>query len=109
MSYRSTILTVVLVRTAMSLQQSVVFVLRALPPKGFVLGRGDAEPAQADAPFTRSGVVGQLRLNWLAPCTTQWLIAIGTPRNGSGSPLLPLQPSASPVPFTSFGPSTFGG
>jgi hypothetical protein len=97
-------------RTRLSLRDSVLFVLRTLPPAGFLIGRGDAEPLQADAPFTRQGSFGQIRINVLDTCRTQWLVAIGTPQNASGSPLLPKpSASASPVPFGSYGPSTFGG
>jgi hypothetical protein len=88
------VLTIVGFSTATSLRESVLFVLREFPSKGFTLGRGDAEPGQADAPFVRSGTFGQIRLNVAAQCRTQWLIAIGAPRQGT-SPLLP-RPSASP-------------
>lgn len=95
-------LTVVTFMSDLSLRESVLFVLEKLPSAGFSLGRGDAEPAEADAPFTRSGTFGQIRLSALADCRTQWLVAIGTPGGGGGSPLLPKpSTSASPLPFGS--------
>jgi hypothetical protein len=98
-------LTVISVPTDISLRESVLYVLSAFPPKGFTLGRGDAEPGQADAPFTRNGVFGQVRLNMLGSCRTEWLIAVGNPQGTGGtSPLLP-PPSA--TPGTQFQP--FGG
>jgi hypothetical protein len=104
--YRSFRLSVARLTTQLSLRDSVLFVLDQLPKAGFVLGRGDAEPGQADAPFTGGGVYGQIRLNSLSTCRTQWLIAVAPPAN-AGSPLLPRPtPSVSPVPFGSFG---FGG
>jgi hypothetical protein len=88
------VLTVVSLQTTTSLRDSVLFVLREFPKKGFTIGRGDAEPGQADAPFVRAGAFGQVRLNLAGACRTLWLIAIGAPRQGT-SPLLP-PPSASP-------------
>ena len=88
------VLTIVAIQTTTSLRESVLFVLREFPKKGFTIGRGDAEAGQADAPFVRSGTFGQVRLNIAEPCRTTWLIAIGAPRQGT-SPLLP-PPSASP-------------
>jgi hypothetical protein len=106
-TYRNFQLSVVTFTSALSLRDAVLFILDRLPAAGFVLGRGDAEPGQADAPFTGSGVFGQIRLNVQLPCRTQWLVAIGVAHNSSGSPLLPKPvASASPVPFRSFG---FGG
>jgi hypothetical protein len=105
-AYHSFRLTVFTFKTSLSLRDAVLFVLNKLPSAGFVIGRGDAEPGQADAPFTGGGIYGQIRVNFVQPCRTQWLVAIGAPTNG-GSPLLtPVTPSASPVPLSSFG---FGG
>jgi hypothetical protein len=106
-TYRNFQLTVVAFHSRLSLRESVLFVLNHLPPAGYVIGRGDAEPAQADAPFSGPGVFGQIRLDALAPCRTRWLVAIGAARGTGGSPLLPKpSASASPVPLSSFG---FGG
>jgi hypothetical protein len=88
------VLTIIGFSTRTSLRDSVIFVLREFPKKGFTLGRGDAESGQADAPFVRSGIFGQVRLNVVDACQTRWLVAIGAPRQGT-SPLLP-PPSASP-------------
>jgi hypothetical protein len=94
-------LTVVATQTNISLREAVIFVLREFPKTGFTLGRGDAEPGQADAPFVRNGVFGQVRINVIDGCSTQWLVAVGAPRQGT-SPLLP-PPSASPNVLPPFG------
>lgn len=95
------VLSVIRTTTRISLRDAVIFVLREFPKLGFTLGRGDAEAGQADAPFVRSGVFGQVRLNYAGPCATQWLIAIGAPRQGT-SPLLP-PPSTAPSSLPPFG------
>jgi hypothetical protein len=95
------LLTVVLVQTSLSLREAVIFVLREFPKKGFTIGRGDAEAGQADAPFVRGNVFGQVRLNFLGDCHTQWLVAVGAARQGT-SPLLP-PPSTSPNVLPPFG------
>jgi hypothetical protein len=95
-------LTVIQFSTPTSLRESVLFLIGpAMRQAGFTLGRGDAEFNQADAPFFRSGTFGQIRINGLAACNSQWLVAIGAPRSGT-SPLL-AAPSVSPSPL-SFGP-----
>lgn len=91
-------LTVVRFDASISLREGVIFVLDRFPKAGFILGRGDAELNQADAPFARQGLFGQVRINGTGPCSTQWLVAVGA-RTG-GSPLLPAPTaSASPLPF----------
>jgi hypothetical protein len=87
--------------TALSLRESVLFVLEKFPKAGFTLGRGDAELNQADAPFARAGFFGQVRISGQGPCSTLWLVAVGAAHAGT-SPLLPA-PSASPSPLP-FGP-----
>jgi hypothetical protein len=94
-------LTVVQFTAPISLREGVLFVLGEFPKAGFRLGRGDAEVNQADAPFARQGVFGQVRINGTGPCTTAWLVAVGAAQGGT-SPLLPA-PSGSPSPLP-FGP-----
>ena len=92
-------LTVVQFTSAISLREAVLFVLSEYPKAGFLLGRGDAELNQADAPFARQGFFGQVRINGVGACETNWLVAVGSARSGS-SPLLPApSASASPLPF----------
>jgi hypothetical protein len=94
-------LTVVQFTAPISLREAVLFVLGEFPKKGFLLGRGDAELNQADAPFARQGFFGQVRITGVSACSTQWLVAVGAARGGT-SPLLP-PPSGSPSPLP-FGP-----
>jgi hypothetical protein len=92
-------LTVVQFTSPISLREAVLFVLDKFPKTGFTLGRGDAELNQADAPFARGGFFGQVRINGQGPCSTQWLVAVGSAQTGT-SPLLPApSASASPLPF----------
>jgi hypothetical protein len=101
---RNNLLTVVGFSASISLREAVLFVLDRFPRAGFLLGRGDAEFNQADAPFARQGLFGQVRINGLGACRTQWLVAIGA-RGPGTSPLLPApSPSSSPSPFAPFGP-----
>lgn len=96
-------LTIVQFETPLSLREAVLFVLGELPKAGYTLGRGDAEVNQADAPFARAGMFGQIRINGTAACNTTWLVAVGAAQNSSAtSPLLPA-PSNSPSPLP-FGP-----
>jgi hypothetical protein len=96
-------LTIVRFSTASSLRDGVLFIVRNLPPAGFVLGRGDAEPAEADAPFNKGDLRGVLRGVAREACATEWLLAVtrGRPGGGTGNPLLPSHtgPSPSPLPF----------
>jgi hypothetical protein len=96
-------LTIVRFSTASSLRDGVLFIVRNLPPAGYVLGRGDAEPAEADAPFNKGDLRGVLRGVAREACATEWLLAVtrGRPGGGTGNPLLPSHtgPSPSPLPF----------
>jgi hypothetical protein len=87
--------------TPTSLRQSVLFVVEQLPKAGFVLGRGDAEPSEADAPFVRGDVRGAFRMVATEPCQTTWVLTTVRANGGAGgtSPLLPHPPSQSPLPF----------
>jgi hypothetical protein len=96
-------LTIVRFSTSTSLRDGVLFIVRHLPPAGYVLGRGDAEPSEADAPFSKGDLRGVLRGVSRQVCATEWLLAVthGQPGGGTGSPLLPVHtgPSPSPLPF----------
>lgn len=84
-------------RTPTSLRQSVLFVVERLPKAGYLLGRGDAEAGEADAPFVHGDVRGVLRMVAVAACRTEWLLAtVRSTLPGGTSPLLPShRPSAS--------------
>jgi hypothetical protein len=87
--------------TPTSLRESVIFVVTKLPKAGYVLGRGDAEAAEADAPFIHGSVRGLLRMLEVGACQTQWLLAtVNSTSPSSNSPLLtPHSPSTSPSPL----------
>lgn len=92
-------LTVVRFSNPVSLRQNVLFVVKQLPAAGFVLGRGDAEATEADAPFQKGDVRGLLRMAATADCRTEWLLAFGAVK-GPQQPALPsYTPSASPSPL----------
>jgi hypothetical protein len=92
-------------RTPTSLRESVLFVVNRLPKAGYVLGRGDAEASEADAPFLHGDVRGLYRMLQAAPCATEWLLATVTSRSSTPAPTSPLLPtrspsgSPSPLPF----------
>jgi hypothetical protein len=95
-------LTIVRFRTLQSLQESVLFVVREVQEAGFTLGRGDAEPAEADAPFGRGDLRGVYKMLNTAPCVTDWLVAVTRTQPTSTSPLLPTPtgtPGSQPLPF----------
>jgi hypothetical protein len=85
--------------TPTSLREGLVFVLRTVPKAGFTMGRGDAEPAEADVPFGRNGLAGIYKLLVLGRCSTDWLVAVT--RLTGGSPIVSPRPgpSSSPLPF----------
>ena len=89
--------------TPQSLREAVLFVVQELPKAGYVLGRGDAEATEADAPFVHNDTRGLLRMIATGDCRTQWLLAtIDTSAPTGGSPLLPAHSpsgSSSPLPF----------
>jgi hypothetical protein len=88
--------------TATSLRDSVLFVVREVQQAGFSLGRGDAEPAEADAPFGRGDVRGIYKMLVRGDCQTDWLVAVTQALPGGGSPVLPTAsrgPSSAPLPF----------
>lgn len=86
--------------TPTSLRDSVLFVVRKLPKAGYVLGRGDAEATEADAPFVHGNLRGLVRMLGVAPCQTLWLLASVDANSTNNSPLLtPHTPTASPSPL----------
>ncbi|MDX6216167.1 MAG: hypothetical protein QOG99_1751 [Frankiales bacterium] len=94
--------TIVRLSSTTSLQQSVLFVLNEVSKAGFTLGRGDAEPAEADAPFGRGDIRGIYKMLSRDTCSTDWLVATARVTFGNTSPVLPTAsrgPSSSPLPF----------
>ena len=89
--------------TQTSLRTGVLFVVEKLPKAGYVLGRGDAEANEADAPFVHGNTRGLVRMLAIEPCKTLWLLAtVDASAQTGGSPLLPTHSpsgSASPLPF----------
>jgi hypothetical protein len=89
--------------TPASLRDGVLFIVGKFPKAGYVLGRGDAEVSEADAPFVHGDIRGLVRLLAQQPCSTLWLVATvnaNNPSPGGGSPLLPTRsPSGSPSPL----------
>lgn len=94
-------LTIVRFSTQTSLRDGVLFIVKHLPPAGFVLGRGDAEQSEADAPFNKGDLRGVLRGISSQVCATEWLLAVTRtqPGGGTGNPLLPMRPGTSPSPL----------
>jgi hypothetical protein len=95
-------LTIVRFSTPTSLRDSVIFVVRTVQAAGFTLGRGDAEPAEADAPFGRGEVRGVYKMLLRDACVTDWLVATTKTKAYGTSPLLPTptgQPGSQPLPF----------
>lgn len=94
-------LQIVRLTTPFNLREGILFVLKELPKAGYNLGRGDAEAAEADAPFQIGNVRGLVRLVATGKaCETVWLVA--AVKGGTGStPFQPFpRPSASPsLPF----------
>jgi hypothetical protein len=87
-------------RTPSSLRESVLFVVDAYPKAGYVLGRGDAEATEADAPFIHGNIRGLVRMLTTGACQTDWLLATVNTQSPTGTPLLPVHtPSGSPSPL----------
>jgi len=91
--------------TPTSLRDAVIFIVDRYPKAGYVLGRGDAEATEADAPFVKSSVRGLARVASLQTCQTLWLIAsVATSgSNGGTSPLLSPHPTSSQTSSLPFG------
>lgn len=92
-------LVIVLFSTKAPLRDGVLFIVRQLPPAGFVLGRGDAEATEADAPFTKGELRGVLRGAAVSYCETKWVLAVTRQSRTTGSPLLPARPGVTPSPL----------
>ena len=91
--------------TPTTLRQAVLFIVDRYPKAGYVLGRGDAEATEADAPFVKNKTRGLTRLASLEACQTLWLIAT-VASNGSSngtSPLLSPHPTSSQTSALPFG------
>lgn len=91
--------------TPTSLRDAVIFIVDRYPKAGYVIGRGDAEATEADAPFVKAGLRGLTRLASLQTCQTLWLIA-SVPTSGTTggtSPLLSPHPTSSQTSALPFG------
>lgn len=91
--------------TPSSLREAVIFIVDRFPKAGYVIGRGDAEATEADAPFVKSGLRGLARVASLQTCQTLWLIAsvATTGSSGGTSPLLSPHPTSSQTTALPFG------
>lgn len=89
----------------MSLREGVIWILDSFKRGGWVLGRGDAEPSEADQPFTRGKEFGQVRLIATdQPCLTQWLMYYGIRDAPSQTaPPLPVYSPKGPASALPFG------
>ena len=85
--------------TSTSLREGVLFLVKEVPKAGFTLGRGDAEPSEADAPWVYGDLRGTYRLASRTECQTMWLVAVARQGVGGRSPLLTHAGSPSPLPF----------
>jgi hypothetical protein len=90
--------------TPTSLRQAVLFIVERYPKAGYVIGRGDAEATEADAPWIHTGVHGLTRVAVAQPCQTLWLLA-SVPATGTAgtSPLLSPHPTSSVTSALPFG------
>src|SRR3954447_25559532 len=91
--------------TPSSLRDAVIFMVQRYPKAGYVVGRGDAEATEADAPFIKGSVRGLTRVASLQTCQTLWLIASVPTKGGGGgtSPLLSPHPTSSQTSSLPFG------
>ena len=91
--------------TPTTLRQTVLFMVDRYPKAGYVLGRGDAEATEADAPFVKGKVRGLTRVASLEACKTLWLIATAATTNqpNGTSPLLSPHPTSSQTSALPFG------
>ena len=91
--------------TPTTLRQTVLFIVDRYPKAGYVLGRGDAEATEADAPFVKNKVRGLTRIASLEACKTLWLIATAATANSPNgtSPLLSPHPTSSQTSALPFG------
>ena len=90
--------------TPTTLRAAVLFIVDRYPKAGYVLGRGDAEATEADAPFVKNKVRGLTRLASLEECKTLWLVAsVATTGNAGTSPVLSPHPTSSQTSALPFG------
>jgi hypothetical protein len=90
--------------TPTSLRTSVLFIVERYPKAGYVIGRGDAEATEADAPFVHNQVRGLTRVTEISLCQTLWLVAsVAVTNKGVTSPLLVPHPTSSATSALPFG------
>jgi hypothetical protein len=90
--------------TPTTLRAAVIFMVDRYPKAGYVLGRGDAEATEADAPFVKNKVRGLTRVASLETCKTLWLVAtVATSGSTGTSPLLSPHPTSSQTSALPFG------
>jgi phage terminase large subunit-like protein len=90
--------------TPTSLRTAVLFIVQRYPKSGYVIGRGDAEATEADAPFVHGQVRGLTRVVGVQGCQTLWLVAtVATTNNGVTSPILVPHPTSSVTSALPFG------
>jgi|SRR5579884_3001155 len=82
-----------------SLRDEVLFVLQKLPPAGYIIGRGDSELREADAPFVHGEIHGLIRLSALSPCRTEWTVVTVAASASPTAPLLPPHSTSSGTPM----------
>jgi hypothetical protein len=85
----------------MSLNDSLLWIVREFPKNGFVLGRGDAEATEVDAPFQRGEALrGLVRVfATQEKCSTFWLFAVVRNTNAPYDIGYTPPPSSTPLPF----------
>ena len=85
----------------MSINDSLLWIVRELPKKGFVLGRGDAEATEVDAPFQRGEALRGLIRVFITQqkCETFWLYAVVRNTNAPYEIGYTPPPSSTPLPF----------
>lgn len=91
--------------TPTTLRTAVLFIVGRYPKAGYVLGRGDAEATEADAPFVRGDIRGLTRVAALQECKTLWLVAVAATSNtpNGTSPLLSPHPTSATTSSLPFG------
>jgi hypothetical protein len=90
--------------TPTTVRQAVLFIVDRYPKAGYVLGRGDAEATEADAPFVKNKMRGLTRVASLEECKTLWLVASVATAGGTGtSPILSPHPTSSQTSALPFG------
>jgi hypothetical protein len=88
--------------TPTTLRDSVLFIVGRYPKAGYLIGRGDAEATEADAPFVHGQVRGLTRVAQVQQCQTLWLVAsVAAP--AATSPLLSPHPTSSATTALPFG------